>query len=575
VAPDRTREGTLYRLTGITPTADGMFDALTESTRTKQLYMPAVDIDQTTIAGAPALVVTAQISHAEAEWCRDMSVTTGLDISYDARRPSGLVLMAVDGIVYALGYGGGHRLVPDELKDRRFGIRYAIRAVDPREIHDLARIRPGAGGRQDSTLVPGGSPIQMIAMAEHAEMVRQIGGKVISEGLALSTRNGRKIMVKGGAGVRTRFPVDPGRFVAAIREIANVCASVDPPPELAFVEYILPVADEDTKWLLEDQLDDLLGPGGAADRVSMVAPGSALDDFAAARAFEVRIGSVASSSVPYLQVEDILQRARVQPAGHRSHALRSGRISMFEDERRMQLLDRCSAANWLEVTAWLGTQRFFLLDGTWYEIDAAYAQSARDEIADLFGGTPSLDLPPWDLSVHPREENYNLSVPILRDGYVCLDQKFAANPLGKSRLEVCDLLGPDNELIHVKRASGSQPLSHVCSQVLVGTQSLLRSPDVRRDFVALVKQHGRGRTVPENFRPSKVVLAILLRKGEKLTADTLFPFSQVSFAHTARALRSDLIDVEVIGINGDHPAVGRAPVPGRSFVASACSPSAA
>jgi uncharacterized protein (TIGR04141 family) len=548
MAPDRTREGTLYRLEGITPTADGMFDALTESTRSKQLYLPAVEIDQATIAGAPALAVTAQISIAEAEWCRDMSVTTGLDISYDARRPSGLTLLAVDGVVYAFGYGGGHRLVPDELKDRRFGIQYATRAVDSREIHDLARIRPGAGGRQDSTLVPGGSPIQMIAITDHAEIVRQIGGKVIRDGQTLSTRNGRKIMVKGGAGVRTRFPVDPGRFVAAIREIAHVCASVKPPRELAFVEYILPVADEDTKWLLEDQLDDLLGPDGTADRVSLVAPGSTLDDFTAARAFDVKIGGAPSRLVPYLQVEDILRRTRLQPAGHRSHALRSGHISMFEDERHTQLLDTCSAANWLEVTAWLGTQRFFLLDGTWYEIDAAYSQSARDEIADLFGGTPSLDLPPWDLSVHPREEKYNLSVPILRDGYVCLDQKFAANPLGKSRLEICDLLGPNNELIHVKRASGSQPLSHVCSQALVGTQSLLRSPEVRSDFAALVAEHGRGRTVPQDFRPSKVVLAILLKKGEKLTADTLFPFSQVSIAHTARALRSDLIDVEIIGI---------------------------
>jgi uncharacterized protein (TIGR04141 family) len=139
---------------------------------------------------------------------------------------------------------------------------------------------------------------------------------------------------------------------------------------------------------------------------------------------------------------------------------------------------------------------------------------------------------------------------MLRDGYVCLDQRFAANPLGNGRLEVCDLVGPGNELVHVKRASDSKPLSHVCSQALVGTQSLLRSPEVRRDFAALVERHGRGRTVPESFRPSKVVLAILLKKGEKLTADTLFPFSQVSLAHTARALRSDLIDVEVIGIMG-------------------------
>jgi uncharacterized protein (TIGR04141 family) len=505
-----------------------MFDALTESTRAKRLYVPGATLDETAIGTMPALAVTARVDHEEAEWCRDMSATTGLDISYDARNPSGLILIAVDGTVYAFGYGGGHRLVPDELKDRRFGIQYAIRAVDPREIHDLDRIRPGSGGRTDTTLIPGGSPIRMLAVTDHAEIIRQIGGKLASDGL--TARNGRRLKVKGGAGVRTRFPVDPEGFVASIREIARVCAEVDPPRELAFVEYVLPVTDQDTKLLLEDQLDDLLGRDDATDRLSLVVPSSAVDAFDAARAFEV------------------LQRTRHQPEGRRAKALRDGRITMFEDERGNQPIETSSAATWLEVTAWLGTRRFFLLDGTWYEIDAVYAQSVRDEIAGLFGGTPSLDLPPWDRSVYPREEDYNLAVPVLRDGYICLDQRFAKNPLGTRRnLEICDLLGPNWQNIHVKFASDSKSLSHVCAQALGGVQSM-RSPEVRQDFTDLVKQHGRGRTVPDGYMPEKVIFAILLKRGEKLTVDTLFPFSQVTLAHTARALRASGVDVEVIAI---------------------------
>jgi uncharacterized protein (TIGR04141 family) len=117
-----------------------------------------------------------------------------------------------------------------------------------------------------------------------------------------------------------------------------------------------------------------------------------------------------------------------------------------------------------------------------------------------------------------------------------------------STVEICDLLGPDNELIHVKRASGSSPLSHLFAQGLVSAQTLLFSPDARERFVAKVKQFGKGRSIRPDFIPAKVVFAILLKNGEQLTAATLFPFSQVTLAHTSRMLQSHQIAVEVIGI---------------------------
>jgi uncharacterized protein (TIGR04141 family) len=54
--------------------------------------------------------------------------------------------------------------------------------------------------------------------------------------------------------------------------------------------------------------------------------------------------------------------------------------------------------------------------------------------------------------------------------------------------------------------------------------------------------------VPLDFIPKKIVFAILLKDGEMLTPETLFPFSQVTLAHTARTLERRGVAVEVIGI---------------------------
>jgi uncharacterized protein (TIGR04141 family) len=78
----------------------------------------------------------------------------------------------------------------------------------------------------------------------------------------------------------------------------------------------------------------------------------------------------------------------------------------------------------------------------------------------------------------------------------------------------------------------------------VSAQTLLFSADARERFAAKVKHFGQGRTIRPDFIPTKVVFAILLKNGESLAADTLFPFSQVTLAHTSRILQSHQIDVE-------------------------------
>jgi uncharacterized protein (TIGR04141 family) len=135
---------------------------------------------------------------------------------------------------------------------------------------------------------------------------------------------------------------------------------------------------------------------------------------------------------------------------------------------------------------------------------------------------------------------------------VCLDKnQRVRDPLGPSRssVEICDLLGPDYELVHVERAKGSAPLSHLFSQGLVSAQTLLYGPhQVREQFDAEVKRLGKGRTLPVGYEPKKVVFAILMENGAELSIDTLYPFSQVTLAHVARVLGTYGIDVEVIGI---------------------------
>ena len=255
-----------------------------------------------------------------------------------------------------------------------------------------------------------------------------------------------------------------------------------------------------------------------------------------------------SRAYDHLEREVFVRALQTHPPGKRLELLRAGRIQLCSASDGRDPLAGAKAIKWLEATCALESRRFHLIDGQWYEIGAAYLTAVRDEIERILRTPPALDLPAWQRGW--SERRYNEAVPVLRDGYVCLDRKGVPNPLRASnRIEVCDLLGPDDELVHVKQAEGSAPLSHLFNQALVSTQSLVHSSQAREDFAALVRKAGRGRVIAPDFQPKKVVLAILIKNHAELTPDSLFPFSQVTLAHTATTLRHRYqIDVEVIGI---------------------------
>lgn len=545
----RTSERTLYRLLGVPATANGLTRAVSKHIGDRKLDEMSAARVHLTIEGSPAIWIGIPGRDHLAEWCVDASTITGLDLTYDERRAGGILLIAVDGTVYAIAFGAGYPLLPDEITDQGFGRNFIIRRLDPDQVCDLVRRRPESRGRTESVLVPAGAPVWTLGIQESIDIIRRAGGWAKDLKVTFTSGDDRPVKIEGCVGLRMRFGVNPSQFIADIRECARVCREEEPHPALAFIANIQPVADPDIRELLNMELDDLLGPGGDKSRLLPVVPTSALDDFRQARRIAYKIGPGKPPLRPELTLDYFLVRTRSMRPGTRRDALRNGRVILYADDDGREELASVRADKWLEISVPDGSRHYFLLDGEWYEIGGKYAENARHEIAPLFVTAPALTLPEWRPG--ETEGDYNLRVAGDNRGvYLCLDKsQRVRNPLGRrSSLEICDLVGPGNELIHVKFAERSEPLSHLFFQGMNSALSFIYGPaDVRERFIADVS--ARGRTLPANFMPHKVVFAILLKKGEQLTPSTLFPFTQASLAHAARTLHTYRgIKVEIVGI---------------------------
>ncbi|MEU1672755.1 TIGR04141 family sporadically distributed protein [Streptomyces roseifaciens] len=536
---------TVYRLSGVSPTPGAMLYALDLELLDKlgaELHVPEV-------LGVPAVYVTCGVERTEASWCESMSRTTGIAASESVRRTAALLLLAVDETVYAIGCDQGYRLIPEGLKDKRFGLSFAIRQMDPKMIRGAVSRSLGQA-RTDISLIPGGASVPLLGIRDHSRIVRSLGGYLDDLPLTRSRyTRGKAVSAQGGCGLRIALGVEPEALISDLRTITRICNEDIPHQELAFVDHIVPVSDTKTLDALNEALDDRLG-GPADGRISVSVPFEHHEVYDEATTYITQINSKSALRSDDFDLGYVLTRARLAPPGRRLKALREGMVTLARDNQAgaADRLAVTSALSWLETGIPLGPRRFFLVDAEWYEAGAAYVEECQATVRALFPPSPSFSLPAW--ANGESEKAYNKRVAVERPGWLCLDTKNVANPLRpRDQVEICDLLMPDGTLILVKRADGSGPLSHLFNQARVAVELLQESAQVRADFTAKVARlSGGARLLPDDYTPKRIALAMLLRNRGSLDPDSVFGFSQITIAQTAKALAARGVAVEVIGI---------------------------
>ncbi|WP_369168921.1 DUF6119 family protein [Streptomyces sp. R28] len=535
---------TLYRLIDVTPTVEAMRTAI-EGDRLDR--WEAQLHDASAWLGVPAVFLRAG-KDCEATWCAVMARSTGIRVTEPKRRTAALLLLAVDGEVYAIAHDEGFRLLPEDIKDPRFGLSFAIRQVDPQQVRGLVAYTLGQS-RTDIAIVPGGIPVPSLGVREYAQLVSRIGGYLDGTELTYSRYGrGKATSAEGGSGLRLRLGVEPGDLIADIREIGRICRELEPQQGLEFVEHLVPVRDTKTRVALDSALDDALGrfDDGA---ITIAVPADYISAYEEAVAFGVKIGTGGTRRVDDLTVVHLLDCVRTRKPGLRLEALREGRVCLFQ-HHAVDLV-ATKALRWIEAQLSLGERRFCLLDQSWYEIGAIYRSEVKDIVSRVISPAPSMTLPSWPLGVDEETYNQKLSESSEGRGFINLDRAYVKNPLKRRDvLEVSDHLTPDGTLVLVKPAHGrSGPLSHLFNQGLVTVQMLQNSAAVRAEFVRVVREKSGGsRCLPDDFIPRRLVFAIHLKRGTELTPETLFAFSQVTLAQTVKTLGQWGVTVEVIGI---------------------------
>jgi uncharacterized protein (TIGR04141 family) len=508
---------TLYRLTGATTMEEYLLAAGSDAETTDRHFERA---------GFQCFIRYGYLASAQPVWQNHVEALFGEPIGLPSVDPFAVLLIDRHPWVYALTWGAGYALLNDEFVEQGFGLSFAIARFDEFRLGSVTSRALDTSSRIAQVSFPRGAYFGNFGVRRHGELVSRVRGNADLSDLECareSNRTNRTITASDQLKIPLAY-----EFAGLVRDIdviAEVADRAAPENSLRAIAQVRPLRQGHRLIAeLERRLAEAIG-GADTGQLDLGWPISDTD-YGEALSFRIRsLGAGGPMHLPApLILDNLADRLRPLPVADRVAALRKGHIQAYTDEEGTeQLGGGTSARKWIAFEAVIDDNRYVLRGGNWIRIGEAYVQQIRDEVAHLLERKANIEFPTWTPTGLSDDENRYCHTVERELDLLCLDRKFAQTPR-HNNIELCDLLGPEDELIHVKWLGGAPAFSHLISQAQASISALQNEPAALRWLRDEVAERTHGARVLTQA-PQTVVLA---GAGRQWNTNDLFAMSQIS-----------------------------------------------
>ncbi|XVS66019.1 TIGR04141 family sporadically distributed protein [Actinosynnema sp. CA-299493] len=499
-------------------------------------------------------------------WAKHVIRLSGQALSLAGSAPFAVVLVPIGDWVMAAAWGGGRHLLDDLVLDEGFGLLFGIRRLDPTKLRTVNSSLLDISARTTQTSFPSGSTVPGFRIDPAGELVTGVAGKADMSGLTYhEATGGKQYRIRAGDSLNIQVGHSPKTFLADLETICRVVEQSDANSPLRFIRQVRPLGDNDLRLsTLEDRLASALGGDDRHGPLGLCWPTAAAAHVDRANSFHTNnVGGFGPLDLDAdLDIADLTERFARIPVFARVSELKQARLIPCADAHGEELMTRpVPMDRWVAFETTVEDRTYCLHQGRWYEIGQDAVQRVRTRVAELLENRSSLTFPLWSPSGASDDEHRYCQQAARQPGYLCLDRDLGHTPM-HPRFEFADLLGPDDELVHVKWLTRATAASHLFTQARVSAWAQRLEPEALRQLDAKVRDLDPGRRVVE--RPRVVVLAVA---GRRWDVDQLFTLSMVDLLRLNEDLHHHGVELRFADIpfaakrkGGDRtgPANGRA-----------------
>lgn len=395
------------------------------------------------------------------------------------RSSSAVLLLRVDGSIFAFAFGYGRHLIEQSRFVQDFGLRTALNTLDDKSLRSVDLHTLEDQPVQKKSQAARDSEVSVFGIDILRDVLRAVTG-IPKPGIVLKHITGGDAMFSFGADMEAED------LVTLARRIKGYYSNDDYKTSFSWVDNVRRIKDEASTDALNAQLVQAVSardPG-----VVVTLPEIGAWDTIVGFSFTRNKDSVR----PVIDSSDYIDT--IADLSHLTiESLKRDRLFVHDIDGNISdhSVYRCI---YFEIVA--GDKTKIVFDGKWYEVDATFIGRITDTLDLIQLSTlsfPAVEV--WDEAGKSRiesEGDYNTRTA-LAHGYFLLDKKLVKTDRTTSPIELCDLLAPTKHLVHVKhRKGGSAGLSHLFAQGGVAAEIMLGDRAFRK----------KARTVLRNVDPA-------------------------------------------------------------------------
>jgi len=419
--------------------------------------------------------------------------------------------------IFALVFGRGGSLVKDTVIEDRFGLRTALNLIGESNIRNISKTIIGGSQKNTIEQMPKQSSIDEFEFDMDTDLITKITGKVLEDKLIKGT-------ITGSDSLSLKHEVDISNIKRFLSRIHEYYQSKD---YLSFFEWIDQVKIVKNKLIIELLDQKLVEKVNEKNNEFWMAVPEIIE-WDEVKGF--KISAIRNEIFDDIYIDKVIDS--LKDALTEIDQLKNKTITLID-------LNDQSAFSWSAYKCIYGEISFngssyVINGGKWYEIDTNYASRLEKQYRESF--VSSIDF--IDSATHQREDDYNIKQTNSdSSNFLCLDKKLISVGSSHNKIEICDILSRNAQLIHVKKYSGSSVLSHLFNQGLVSA-TLLKKGD--ENFITKGNQKiGELTSDPEFIldmnKPYEIVFGIISKDNEDLPNIPFF--SKISFCSVREKLK--------------------------------------
>ena len=448
---------------------------------------------------------------------------------------------------WAITFGIGFQLLDQRYIDSGFGKRVAIRCIDPTKLQSITKVTLDDRSKTDRSSIPSGATLRGFGFEEIGELATRLIAEGKINNIGAPDKN---VTVRGADSLSMPLSKTPTKIVENLNYIKELLKQNPVTDELAILEKISQVPNKNKQYvdrLNAKLLEAIVDP--QSEKIALAWPHEAVDEIGEVQAFQIYgvqgrgRKAIKQDGLPTL--DDLLTPIRESDESERQHRFNAMSIMLLENTDGDEKSRKIPVKNWVSFETNLDNKRHFLHSGKWYVIEDDYSETIRRQTEEIFNReSPLPNLPSWS-SKYSDELAYNQAIAEAYNG-ICLDRKLISIREQKGRIEACDVLLKGGVFVHVKRVDSSAPASHLLAQALVSTEILTYDTEAQHALEQLIK---KAVSNPEDYEcKPKIVVIVMVKDKQALTADSLYTFTQVNLGRHDKALASREVGVYVVPV---------------------------